>query len=564
MKSLGLLLPGTSQELVGTRRHVRLVVIYVAILAGLMVLYTVLFHVLMAMEGQEHSWISGLYWTMVTMSTLGFGDITFKSDLGRAFSILVILSGVVSLLVVLPFVFIEFLYVPFLKAQSRARAPRQISDRIASHVIITNRDPVTLSLINKLHDYNYPYVLLVENAEAALELVDSGINVLVGAADDPETYRNAAIDRAALVVATNDDMSNTNVAFTVRELSPGVRIVTTARTQEACEILTLAGSTMVLKFGEMLGQALARRIIAGDALAHVIGEFDDLVIAEATAAGTPMVGKTLSECRVQEVVGIRVVGVWERGKFTIATPDTPIRNATVLVLAGTAEQVERYNAMFCIYHVAQGRAVIIGAGRVGRTTAAELAARGVSCCLVDKEAERLEGAEHFVVGNATDRNILERAGISSAPAVLLTTHDDDINTYLTIYIRRLRPDIEIISRATLERNVSTMHRAGADFVMSYASLGAGTIFNYLKRSDVLVLAEGLNVSKVNVPTALVGRTLAKQNPLKESGCHLIALGHGGRIEMDPDLNKPLASDASMVFVGSLENEKRFLGRYANA
>jgi hypothetical protein len=109
-----------------------------------------------------------------------------------------------------------------------------------------------------------------------------------------------------------------------------------------------------------------------------------------------------------------------------------------------------------------------------------------------------------------------------------------------------------------------MHRAGADFVMSYASLGAGTIFNYLKRSDVLVLAEGLNVSKVNVPTALVGRTLAKQNPLKESGCHLIGLGHGGRIEMDPDLNKPLASDASMVFVGSLENERRFLGRYASA
>jgi Trk K+ transport system NAD-binding subunit len=561
MKSFGFFL--TSPQDLNSRQNVRVVMIYGGILALLVVLYTVLFHVLMAMEGQEHSWLSGLYWTLVTMSTLGFGDITFKSDLGRLFSILVILSGIVSLLVVLPFVFIEFLYVPFLKAQSRARAPRRVADRVSGHVIITNRDPVTLSLIRKLHDYHYPYVLLVESTEAALELVDSGIQVLVGEPDDPETYRNAGVERAALVVATNDDMSNTNVAFTVRELSPTVRIVTSARSEEAREILTLAGSTMVLRFGQMLGQALARRIIAADALAHVIGEFDDLVIAEATAAGTPMVGKTLAECRVQETIGIRVVGVWERGKFAIASTDTPIRSATVLVLAGTMEQVERYNAMFCIYHVAQGRAVIIGAGRVGRTTAAELALRGVSYCLVDKETERVEGAAHSVVGNATDRSVLERAGIFSAPAVLLTTHDDDINTYLTIYIRRLRPDIEIISRATLERNVSTMHRAGADFVMSYASLGGSTIFNYLNRSDVLVLAEGLNVSKVEVPAALIGHTLATKNPLEECGCHLIGVGHGGRVEMNPDLEKPLPNDSSMVIVGSPENERRFLGRYAS-
>lgn len=563
MKSLGSVLSATERA-TGNSQNLRLVIMYLGILAALITLYSILFHYLMSLEGQSHSWLTGFYWTLTVMSTLGFGDITFQSDIGRLFSIVVLVSGVVSLLVVLPFVFIEFFYVPFLEAQNRARAPRRLSDRITGHVIMTNRDPVTLALIKMLQDYKYPYVLLVDSAEIALEMVGSGVNVMVGASDDPETYRNARVDQAALVVATGTEMVNTNVAFTVRELNPDVRIVTTVRSPEAEDILTLAGSSLVIQLGEMLGRALARRVIGGDARAHIIGEFGDLVIAEATAAGTPMVGKTLEECRLEQLVGIRVLGVWERGFFALATPATPICEATVLVLAGTMEQVQRYSAMFCIYHVAQGRVIVIGSGRVGRATARELEARGVECCLIDKDAERLEGAAYAVAGNATDLSVLQRAGIDKAPAVLVTTHDDDVNTFLTIYVRKLRPEIEVISRATLERNVSTMHRAGADFVMSYASMGATTIFNYLERGDVLILAEGLNVSKVRVPKELIGKALAEQNPLSETGCHLVALGKGPQMDVNPDLTAPLSAESTMVIVGSLENEKKFLARYSRA
>lgn len=561
MKFLGSILT-TGHRDADNRQDLRLVFMYLGFLVGLITVYSVVFHILMAMEGQQHSWLTGVYWTLTVMSTLGFGDITFQGDLGRFFSIIVLLSGIVSLLVVLPFVFIEFFYDPFLKAQSRARAPRRLSDRVAGHVIITNNDPVTMSLIGMLRSHGYPYVMLVDNVETALALTGSGINVLVGPTDDPDTYRNARIDNAALVVASGGDIANTNIAFTVRELNPTVRIITTARDRQAEDILTLAGSSMVLKLGEMLGNALARRIIAGDARAHVIGEFDNLIIAEAAAAGTPMVGKTLAQCRLEETLGTRVIGIWERGKFSIASPDMKINDATMLVLGGSIEQMQHYDAMFCIYHVARGRVVILGAGRVGRATAETLAARGVDCCLVDKSPERLVGAQHSVLGTAMDRSVLDRAGIADAPAVVITTHDDDINSFLTIYARRLRPDIEIVSRATFERNVSTMHRAGADVVMSYASMGASAIFNYLERGDVLMLAEGLNVSKVNVPRALIGKRLATRKLLDDTGCHLVAVGQDSHMDMNPDADAPLRPDATMVIVGSLESEKRFLGKFS--
>ena len=82
---------------------------YVGALVAVIVVFTVIFHFIMLYaEGEEHSWITGLYWTLTVMSTLGFGDITFQSDIGRLFSVIVLITGIVMLLIVLPFAFIRF------------------------------------------------------------------------------------------------------------------------------------------------------------------------------------------------------------------------------------------------------------------------------------------------------------------------------------------------------------------------------------------------------------------------------------------------------------------------
>src|SRR5690606_4467455 len=106
--------------------------------------------------------------------------------------------------------------------------------------------------------------------------------------------------------------------------------------------------------------------------------------------------------------------------------------------------------------------------------------------IVEKDKSRVTDADHWIVGSAADLETLKRAGIAEAPSVIVTTNDDHTNIYLTIYCRSLRPDLQLVSRATLERNVSTLHKAGADFVMSYASMGANAIFNVLKRDDVVM------------------------------------------------------------------------------
>jgi Trk K+ transport system NAD-binding subunit len=147
------------------------------------------------------------------------------------------------------------------------------------------------------------------------------------------------------------------------------------------------------------------------------------------------------------------------------------------------------------------------------------------------------------------------------PTVVITTHDDDINIYLTIYCRRLRSDMQIISRATLERNVATLHRAGADFVMSYASMGANTMFNLLKRGDVLMVTEGLNVFTVPLPAALAGKTMAQLAIRQVTGCNVIAINVDGRMHINPDPSTPLPAQAEMILIGTAEAEQHFLHQY---
>ena len=169
----------------------------------------------------------------------------------------------------------------------------------------------------------------------------------------------------------------------------------------------------------------------------------------------------------------------------------------------------------------------------------------------------------WILGDAADLETLKQARIIESPSVVITTHDDDVNVYLTLYCRRLREDIQIISRSTLERNVDTLHRAGADFVISEASMGANAIFNLLHRSDVLLLAEGLDVFKVPVPASLAGKTLVNSFLRKETGCSVIAIDTGSGAQVNPHPGTTLPPDAEIILIGSLESELRFLNQYLN-
>jgi len=93
--------------------------------------------------------------------------------------------------------------------------------------------------------------------------------------------------------------------------------------------------------------------------------------------------------------------------------------------------------------------------------------------------------------------------------------------------------------------------------MSYASTGASSVFNLLKRGDMLFLAEGLDMFRVATPPPLAGRTLAESGFRQKTGCNVVAVVEGNDFDANPDPQRPLSAASELIVVGDTEAEARF-------
>lgn len=544
------------------RGNLRALLKYLGLLLALITLYAVMFHLIKARyEGEQHSWITGFYWTLVVMTTLGFGDITFTSDVGRLFSILVLLSGVFLLLVMLPFMFISLFYAPWLEARVRLRAPRELPEETAGHVILTEYDAIAVDLIHRLRAEQIPYYVIEPDPTKAAAMMAEGVSVVAGENDSSATYRRLRADRARLLFANCEDTANSNITLTAREIAHALPIVAIAEEEDSVDVLELSGATTVLPLKHRLGESLANRVDTGDSDAHVIGAYRGLQIAELPARDTLLAGQTVRGTRLRERIGLSVIGLWERGRLQPAFPLSMIKPDTVLVLAGTEAQIGALNALMPGHRTAPAPVLIIGAGKVGDAAARALRRKGATVHVLDRSAAALEpmgeaGAILFP-GDAADRRVIERAGIHTVSSVLLTTNDDAMNIYLAVYCRRLNPLVRIVSRITHERNVEAIHRAGADFVLSYTTLGVESVMSLLRGYELVVLGEGVQLFSIAVPPRLGGKKLADSGIGSGTGLSVVALDRGGDIVAPLTGETVLPADASLIMLGSLEQRRKF-------
>ena len=114
------------------QRNLGLLFRFLVVLVVVVAICSVLFHYLMEMEGRDFSWVTGVYWTLTVMSTLGLGDITFTTDPGMIFSMIVLITGTLFMLVLFPFLFIQFFYAPWIEAHEAAHEAHEAQQAAAA------------------------------------------------------------------------------------------------------------------------------------------------------------------------------------------------------------------------------------------------------------------------------------------------------------------------------------------------------------------------------------------------------------------------------------------------
>ena len=548
----------------GTLRRLAIAVLVLVSSTALLALG---FKVLMAAEGRDFGWASSLYWTVVTMSTLGYGDIVFESELGRLYSVAVLGLGALLFLALLPFMLIQFVYLPWTRSIRRSRTPRALPPQTAGHLILVGRGPLQDGLLRRARASRRDCVLLLDDLQEAMQLRELGYPVVVGPLDDPQTYRRIRAEAASMVFTAGKDTTNTNVAFTMREVADSTLLISTASSWDAADVLGLAGCDEVLQPGELLGEQFARRILAPAARSSVIASLGGIAIAQVSATGTRLVDKRLGDIDATDGVAVKQLGLWDRGVFRAASPSLRIEGSSILLLAGTRDGLAAYDRELERF-LGKARAhddelvVILGAGRVGRAAARRLREAGTRCRLVERLPERVpEDDPDVVVGDAADRHVLRRAGIEEATSVIVTTHDDDMNVYLTLFCRRLRPDLDILGRVNDERNVSTMHRAGADIALSYASAGATAVWNVLHANSTQLLTEGLVVLRLPMPPHLEHRRLQEVELPSDGICEVVAIVRDGRFDLDSQPLTRLLPGDELLVLADTKTEHRLLRLY---
>ncbi|SNB45323.1 TrkA family potassium uptake protein [Geobacter sp. DSM 9736] len=540
------------------RQNLKVLLLYCLFLLVMALTYAKLFqHFMWTLEGRHYSYIAGIYWVITVMTTLGFGDITFHTDEGYIFAGIVTVSGVVFLLILLPFGIVSMFLAPWIEHRLRFRPALTVPEGTKGHILIFGMDSVTRALIRKLQAQGIPFFITMEKFEEVQRLEeDEGIRAVYGNPSDAEVLKRLLVSQARQIIANLGDTDNTNLILTVRALcaTPIAAIVEEPR---YADILKLAGADQVIPLKQILGHYLAIRATTKGASAHVLDSFGELLIAELPVYGTPFAGLRLSDARIREDTGMTIIGVWERGKMVVPTAETLLPEDGVIVLLAKQEQLDALEKMV------GGRAeddlvVILGHGRIGCSAATFLDNRQIPFVLVDKIAST-DCTEHIVVmGDATSPSLLKGAAIEDAKGLIATTNDDGVNIFFTLASRHINPHIRIVARANREENVDELYAAGADFVVSNASVGATILMNILEKKESVFLSEGMQIFRYRVPAAMDGMTLASSRIRTLTGSTVIAILPSDDTEAAilPPPETVLRQGMTLMFVGTSEQEIR--------
>ena len=213
--------------------------------------------------------MDAFYFTLVTASTVGYGDITASTQFGRLFSMSVLLAGVASFGVAL-----GTLLGPLIEARlatALGNMTEKQLDLLENHYIVAGYGDLTEPILESLTGTDA--VAVVRSPEDAKRLRDRGHEVVTADPSDEGPLRRLHVERArGLIVATNNDAEDAMAILTARELNPELRIVAAATDRENIRKLKRAGANTALSPSVLGGQLLVESAFGNDHPERVVDE----------------------------------------------------------------------------------------------------------------------------------------------------------------------------------------------------------------------------------------------------------------------------------------------------
>lgn len=223
----------------------------------------------------------------------------------------------------------------------------------------------------------------------------------------------------------------------------------------------------------------------------------------------------------------------------------------------------------------QDHVIVCGWGRVGRSIAAEVTEAGRPLVVIDQDEERLLGCPHpCVVGDATDDEVLQSAGVARASALVAAVDADAANSFITLSARALRSDLFLVARVRSVDSEGKLRRAGANRVVNPQHIGGARMAAFVLRPNVaefidVVMHESnlefrLEELGLTDASTIVGRSLRDAHLRDQTGALVLALRKpDGTFLTNPPPDTVFAAGQVLIAIGT-EEELRSLERLIGA
>ncbi|USZ67291.1 NAD-binding protein [Halorussus salilacus] len=207
------------------------------------------------------------YYTLVTASTVGYGDVTPTTGTARAFATSVVVLGTASFAIAL-----ASILGPAIEARLTSALGKMTETQLElleDHVIVLGYGDLTEPILSEL-DGRADFVVVTPDPQRATELRDRGLKVLTADPSDEEPLERVGIEDArAVLAATNNDAEDALAVLTARQLNPDVRIVAAATDRENVDKLKRAGADTVISPATIGGHLLVRSALGSDEMESV-------------------------------------------------------------------------------------------------------------------------------------------------------------------------------------------------------------------------------------------------------------------------------------------------------
>ncbi|UZO79390.1 potassium channel protein [Aquimarina sp. ERC-38] len=302
----------------------------------------------------QYSWIDAVYMTVITMSTVGFGEVQPLDDSAKLFTVVLIIFSVIIFAYAISVV-TEYIFSKSDPERLQNKRLQKIMNKIENHIIIVGYGRNGRQAADKLLAYRKPFLVIENNRQVIEKNQNEDFNFIEGNATEDEVLLAAKIKNASCLICTlPEDADNLFIVLSARQINKDLKIISRASQDTSYKKIRLAGADNVIMPDRIGGDHMASLVVVPDLIEFldnlsIIGK-RSINIEEVTfeAMFDDQKSRTIKDIDLRSRTGCTIIGYKSAdGEYTVnPEADLSLTPGSKIVVLGRPEQINSLNKEF--------------------------------------------------------------------------------------------------------------------------------------------------------------------------------------------------------------------------